>query len=59
MDANYTGYLVYTNLCRQNEHAFTFSNLVSFEASRPSDAQATSAYSALIQNMSMKFTKNQ
>ena len=30
-----------------------------FEAPGPSDAQATSAYSALIQNMSMKFTKNQ
>ena len=33
--------------------------LVSFEAPEHSDAQATSAYSALIQNMSMKFTKNQ
>ena len=43
----------------QHEHALTFSNLVSFEAPGPSDAQATSAYSALIQNMSMKFTKNQ
>ena len=30
---------------------------MSFEAPGPSDAQATSAYSALIQNMSMKFTK--
>ena len=29
-----------------------FSNLVSFEAPGPSDAQATSIYSALIQNMS-------
>ena len=32
---------------------------MSFEAPGPSDAQATSAYSALIQNMCMKFTKNQ
>ena len=32
---------------------------MSIEAPRPSDAQATSAYRALIQNMSMKFTENQ
>ena len=60
MDANLTGYLVFTNLCRTTwTCSFMFSNLVSFEAPGPSDAQATSVYSALIQNMSMKFTKNQ
>ena len=58
MDANYTGYLVYTNLC-ETTCSFTFSNLVSFEDPGPSDAQATNAYSALIQNMSMEFTENQ
>ena len=37
-------------------HVFKSGELL---APGPSDAQATSAYSALIQNMSMKFTKIQ